>query len=515
MRSMKKGFSLIARGCVFLAVMAGVILILNSGMKLRHRDGMSGSYYSFPKDTFDVVFLGSSIMMYGVQPLEMYGEYGIAAYNLSTGNQSLGISYYLAKEVIARDHPSVIVLDCSRSIQAEEDTKIAYMHYVTDNMPLLSGNRIRMITELRERGEWNELLLPLVAYHSRWDELGKPDGRVRSKEGMYGSRSMASMNEVIPLQEPVRVENALSDSARTYLEKIVDLCDENNTSLVLVSLPLPGKNEFWGQEEYNLRWSASEEIAELAREKDVEYINYMTRAEEIGLDLETDFFDGEHMNRWGAEKFSRLLAKQIREKYGLPDRRGEGGAYDRIEKDYSRYPLYRMQSCLQNASSLHRIADTLAEDAHDKPVEDVLVLLALNGKVDTDHLGEASAARLQKCGIEADLHKWEENVWLAVIDDGRVVYQTSPEGTGGKPDAVEGDAGRLQYCVSSGRQNEETGEIEDAASIKVNRLEYTASEKGLYIVAMDKTSGEPLEICRIRMESDYLETVHLDQTEEQ
>ena len=82
MRSMKKGFSLIARGCVFLAVMAGVILILNSGMKLRHRDGMSGSYYSFPKDTFDVVFLGSSIMMYGVQPLEMYGEYGIAAYNL-------------------------------------------------------------------------------------------------------------------------------------------------------------------------------------------------------------------------------------------------------------------------------------------------------------------------------------------------------------------------------------------------------------------------------------------------
>ena len=80
---------------------------------------------------------------------------------------------------------------------------------------------------------------------------------------------------------------------------------------------------------------------------------------------------------------------------------------------------------------------------------------------------------------------------------------------------MEGDAGRLQYCVSSGRQNEETGEIEDAASIKVNRLEYTASEKGLYIVAMDKTSGEPLEICRIRMESDYLETVHLDQTEEQ
>ena len=169
-----------------------------------------------------------------------------------------------------------------------------------------------------------------------------------------------------------------------------------------------------------------------------------------------------------------------------------------------------MQSCLQYASSLHRITDVLAVDAHDQPVEDVLVIFALNGEISPKRLSEENAARMQRCGITADLHAWEDHAWLAVIDGGKVVYQTAPEGTGGKPETVEGDAGVLHYSVTSGRLNEETGEFEDDASITVNRLGYTTSEKGIFFAAFDKTTGELLDNSRIDMNTGNLEAVHLN-----
>ncbi len=512
MRDIKHGITIILRGAVFLIVLAAVILILNDALRLRHDDGLPEAYYDHEKDTFDVVFLGTSVMMDAVLPMELYRDYGIVGYNLASGNQSMGMSYYLAKEVIEKDHPSLIVLDCSRAIKDEEDTLLPYLHYVTDCMPLLSRNRIRMITELRDKGEWKELLFPLIAYHSRWNHFERPGGNIETRAAMYGGAGLVNTTEVVPFEEPSYVEDVISDSGRMYLEKLVELCRENDTALLLAFMPIPGQNKFFVQTGYNIRWSAAQQMAEFARNNDVEYINYLADAEKLGLelDLETDCCDGEHLNRWGAEKLTRLLGRHLQEEYGLPDRRGEDGVYQQVSEDFARYPVKRMQSCLQHATSLHRITDVLAVDAHDQPVEDVLVVFALNGEISPKRLSEKNAARMQRCGITADLHAWEDHAWLAVIDGGKVVYQTAPEGTGGKPETAEGDAGVLHYSVTSGRLNEETGEFEDDASITVNRLGYTTSEKGIFFAAFDKTTGELLDNSRIDMNTGNLEAVHLN-----
>lgn len=512
MSGIKNVITIILRGAVFLTILSVTILTLNNALKVRQDNGLPEEYYDYAKDTFDVVFLGTSVMMDAVQPMELYRDYGIVGYNLASGNQSMGMSYYLAKEVIEKDHPSLIVLDCSRSVRNEKDTYLPFMHYVTDCMPLLSRNRIRMITELRDRDEWKELMLPLIAYHSRWNDFERPSSHVGIRAAMYGGQGLVNTKSIDPFDEPSYVEDAMKDSARIYLEKLVGLCRETDTSLLLVSMPIPGQNRFFDQDGYNKRWSATQDVADFARKNDVEYMNYLADAEELGLDLnlETDCSDGEHLNRWGAEKLTRLLGRHLQEKYGLPDRRGEDGVYQRVREDFAKYPARRMQSCLQYASSLHRITDVLAVDAHDQPVEDVLVIFALNGEISPKRLSEENAVRMQRCGITADLHAWEDHAWLAVIDGGKVVYQTAPEGTGGKPETVEGDAGVLHYSVTSGRLNEETGEFEDDASITVNRLGYTTSEKGIFFAAFDKTTGELLDNSRIDMNTGNLEAVHLN-----
>ena len=88
------------RAAVFLFVLASMILGLDKSLKLIQEDNLCPRYYKYPKDTFDVAFLGASLVMYGIYPVEMYDEYGIASYSLTTGNQSIEASYYLAREVI-------------------------------------------------------------------------------------------------------------------------------------------------------------------------------------------------------------------------------------------------------------------------------------------------------------------------------------------------------------------------------------------------------------------------------
>lgn len=498
------------RFAAFMTALAILLLTLDHAMKLRHRDGMSKEYYSFPKDTFDVVFLGSSLPMYGILPLELYEQYGIASYNLSTGNQSLGMSYYLAKEAIEKDHPSLIVLDCSRAVIEEEKTNTAFVHYATDIMPYTSPNRISMIRDVAERKDRNSLLFPLIAYHSRWQEMETVDVNVRIKEGLYGSRLMVSTNEVVPFDEPEYLEGSLPENNRVYLEEIIQLCRESGTSLLLMSMPIPGENDFFDQIGYNYRWSLMKEVGDLARSEDVEFLGYVGREKEIGIDLETDVFDGEHLNRWGAAKFSSMLGKHIVENYDVPDRRGAGGVYDRFEEDLKEYPVCRMQSCLCNSSSLRRIAETLIEDAHDHPVGDAVVLLALNGKFNHETLGEISAERLLKCGLKQNLYEWDGHGWLAVLDGGKVVYESDPSQheTEDFADSTEGAAGVLQYSVSSGVLNEETGEVGSGASICVNRLEYTLPEDGLYCIAFNRNTGELLDACRIKLDSSTLGTEH-------
>ena len=253
MKKLKARAFLVLRGLIFLLVLAAVILSLDKSLKLIQEDNLCPRYYKYPKNTFDVTFLGASLVLYGIYPIELYDKYGIAAYNLSTGNQSLEASYYLAKEAIEKDHPSLIVLDCSRALEDEETMESQYIHYITDTMPYLNRNRIDLIKNLSAEEDLKPLLFPLIAFHSRWQELTYEDALPQSKELVYGAKITGRVEESAAYDEPEIRENLLPDSSRKYIEEIIDLCREKDTEILLFTMPVIGKNKFFGQSGYNLR----------------------------------------------------------------------------------------------------------------------------------------------------------------------------------------------------------------------------------------------------------------------
>ena len=59
----------------------------------------------------------------------------------------------------------------------------------------------------------------------------------------------------------------------------------------------------------------------MIREAGFEYISFMGRMDEIGLDPVADFSDSDHMNARGQKKFSIYLSKFLKDKYNLEPRK--------------------------------------------------------------------------------------------------------------------------------------------------------------------------------------------------
>ena len=499
-------------GIVFIAILAAMVLRLDSGLKLIQEDNLCPRYYDYPKDTFDVTFLGSSFGMYAIYPMELYRDFGIASYNLCTGNQSIEASYYLARESIEKDHPSLIVMDCNMAWIGQETMQAEYIHYITDTMPYLSGNRLEIIRSLSEEGEDQlPLLFPLVAYHSRWQELTYEDFLPQAKELVYGCKVQGRVEVAKPFKEPKKVEGlTLPDVSLNYLNKIVELCKENDTELLLMNIPVLGKNKFFDQAGYNTRWTAAQEVKKFAEQNDVPYLDYFGKWEEMGFRIENEAMDGEHFNRWGAGRFTKILGNYMKEHYDLPDRRGSGGAYAVIDRDAENYPVNRMRDSLRRSLFLRDYAATLKSDvagAEGEPVEDALVLVSLHGLVDDKILTEDQAKLLQECGFSQDLSKMTTHSWLAVVDGGKVVYETVP-GSEDSMDSYEGTIGKLDFTVTSGRIEEETGRIRSDATITVNGLEYTMNERGLHFAVFEKSTGKLMDQCWLNIFSEDLNCTH-------
>lgn len=98
-----------------------------------------------------------------------------------------------------------------------------------------------------------------------------------------------------------------------HLDKITNLCKQNNIQLVLIKAP--SLYPYW-YDEYN------EQIIEYAQKNDIDFYNLKEIAEEIEIDYQTDTYDaGLHLNLNGATKLSTYFSKLLKERYNLTDYR--------------------------------------------------------------------------------------------------------------------------------------------------------------------------------------------------
>lgn len=268
----------------------------------------------------DVFFMGSSHMVNGISPAIVWREEGISSVNMAYYGQVLPVTYYVVKDAFRYHKPKLLVLDVYKVVQDSLIDSAATLHYSLDNMTL-GLPKLQAIFDLLPPGERGEYLFDIIRYHPRWQELTEkdfapPDSTGKGSQLWRGTYVPYDGWEIIPQSEtapPAQVEI-------DYLEKIVELCRQEDVELLLVSLPFTTP-----QNDQLQRQAILNSMDAYAEEWGVAFVNMMYRVDEMGLDFQTDLADTYHLNPQGMEKASAWLGAYIVENYGLPDHRGDEG----------------------------------------------------------------------------------------------------------------------------------------------------------------------------------------------
>ncbi|MCR5793830.1 MAG: hypothetical protein K6G61_00610 [Solobacterium sp.] len=471
---MKKKLAALLKNLIFILCILGMVLHLQRVTVNKSQLELPASYFKTDEKT-DVILLGASTVTFGLYPMELWSQYGYTSFNLGTGEQSFGMSYYLLKEALERNRPKLVVLDCGRAYRDETTFIPSHLHWVTDTMPLLSKNRLAMIRDLGGGFTVKErmaLYMPLLRYHVRWEELTKRDFETNEKEMTYGAKINSKVNYDGPYAEfAIDTKNALGAGSMEYLERIIDLCRQNDTDLLLVTIPLTGMSEEVSQETYQLRVNAAYAMEAFAAERGVPYLNLIDKAEAIGIDPEADSQDGLHLNYSGSTKLTDYIGTYIRDHYDVKDHRDEAG-YESFREDYEAYLAYMPEGILKTVQRLDVYLDWLKMIKDDERYT-IIIANAAGNKLDPFADYRDSFAEL---GIRTDFDASS----LTVIDRGEVIEQLEIED--------------LQTFVEEGLEyhyiNDERGLMislkPEEPVIMINRTNYIKDQRGFYIVVYDR-----------------------------
>lgn len=276
------------------------------------------SFFNAEPDSLDVVYCGSSHAYCSFNPLVIWEQTGLSSHVVATQRQPLWATYYYIREAIDRQHPQAVVLDCYTASKNDEYTDSATNYILADDYPF-GINKLLLIKAAAPPWERFELLFKFTKYHSRWSELTADDFGYNPHTlndwlsgycMLTGIRSAAEKPSVATVP-PI----PLSEKNADYLERIIKLCEDSGTRLIILKTPSNESNEERGY--YN-------SVAELANRYGIGFIDYNDYYEQIGIDMSTDFFDAAHLNHRGADKFSRYFAKTQLD-----------GIFPRRETDYS------------------------------------------------------------------------------------------------------------------------------------------------------------------------------------
>ncbi len=319
---MKKKILIGIAAVVVLAVIFGVLQALVIPKYVTNPEGLlTGEYYAH-KGGHDVIFVGDCEVYESFVPSVLWQEYGITSYIRGSAQQLAWHSYYLLKETFRYEKPKAVVFNVY-ALKYGEPQSEAYNRMTFDTMKWSDVKAAGIIASMTEDESFLDYVFPLLRYHSRITELESEDIQYwfKSPEAMTDNGYLIKTG-VVPMKESDPITDApdelLPERAMEYLEKIRILCEKNGSKLILVKAPTNSRGYWWYDE-----WE--EQIADYADKNDVAYYNFIPKAEEMGIDWQTDTYDGGlHLNVYGAEKFSRYFGQILANEHGLTSHKNEG-----------------------------------------------------------------------------------------------------------------------------------------------------------------------------------------------
>ena len=270
-------------------------------------------------NTADVICIGSSHVFMGINPVQMYRDYGIAAYDIAGGSLSPWAMYYYVKQAIKHQHPDLIVLDTYTCISDEANFSDARAVSNLRDFPL-SIDKMEAVAVSRELYNPLEVFVVFPYTYDSYDDykglsLIKTPGEKDYNMGYHYT------NEIVPYDSEVLFDAAtevsispIPDKSEEYLRRILEYCQAHQVDVVLTNTPWP---EVSAETQSRFNY-----IQTMADEYGIPFINGCLYNVEIGMDYSSDSSgDGGHLNCFGVSKWTSFLCDYLTSHYCMYDRR--------------------------------------------------------------------------------------------------------------------------------------------------------------------------------------------------
>ena len=300
----RKTMKRIAAGVFFLALLAAFVLRASYVLippRLEY-GAVWNMYLREPENSDDILFFGSSMAYCDVVPAVIYEETGLTSFVAAGPRQTYTLTYYAVREALKTQRPSVVFLEVTGMLfDRYTDSTTSNVAY----MPYFSLNRLGATIYGAEPEKRFGFLFPLYNYHDRFDDptvLFRP----RADEKVDPLAGFTFLTTVTPqsgrTERKVDVSEEDFQQNVEYLHRIQDLCAREGIRLILFQVPscnyIPET------------WMAR--IREAAG-PDAEILDLNASFDDVGLSMDTDFYDGFQCNALGAEKVSRTLSAYLTE----------------------------------------------------------------------------------------------------------------------------------------------------------------------------------------------------------
>ena len=343
---LKNTRSNLIRCTVFLLILGIVFFYLNQVFSIAESEESKknfNQFYDEKKNSLDGIFFGaSSVNRYWVAA-KAYHDTGIAVYNLGTTSQPLVVVKSLLEETAKSQKPKVFIIELRWLVRNADRIEEAFIRKVTDSMHF-SATKIQAVNESVDyaiQGD-NDVVdnkfdyyIPILKYHGRWNEedLTTDDLRIDKTrtlcKGFFltPSRSFRQVPQSPAVYSDETVP--LAPETQEVFDDLLDYCDSIETEVLFVLSPHSVTEENFGR---------LNEAVKIARERGYTVLNFNTKEmiEKVGINWETDFFNSNHVNILGAEKYTAYLANYIVEHYNVTDHRGDPD-YASWDKAYENY----------------------------------------------------------------------------------------------------------------------------------------------------------------------------------
>ena len=276
-------------------------------------------------EDIDYLLIGASRVYRGIDPFSLEEQLDATVLNAGTSSQRVDDSYYLLKYALESHKIENVVYDLwFEGYSAEEDyyfhrttpilnnmqfglTKIEYASNVLSN-PLYALWNLSNITTYKEYWTSPSILWNNFQRYFFNDAFRNYDySDVENDVEQYMGNGFVSSTKVMDAQDYPRYPfETVDPELLEYLNKIIALCEENNCSLYVISMPVYPTYYLDDKEQ----WHAY--FAEILQDVGIPYLDFTTYSlSDLGLEA-TDFADEVHLNHSGAEIMTDHLAQWLK-----------------------------------------------------------------------------------------------------------------------------------------------------------------------------------------------------------